>query len=82
MNTNNFLRKKQEQYRNEKLNELTNSNVDSQSFWNVFKTLPETSTSTNETPPPINESEWLEQFGKLHSSPKLDCSNKKAFVEI
>ena len=32
-----LLKKKQEQYRNEKLNELTSSNVDSQSFWNVLK---------------------------------------------
>ena len=70
-----LLKKKQEQYRNEKPNELTNCNVDSQSFWNVFKTLPET--STNETPPPINESEWLQHFGKLHSSPKLDCSQQE-----
>ena len=38
----NLVRKKQQNYKNEKLHQLTKSQLCSQSFWKVFKTLPET----------------------------------------
>ena len=64
-----LLKNKRDKYRNDKLRELTTSQTDSQNFWNIFKSLPET--TVNETSsPPITESDWLKHFGKLHSSPQ------------
>ena len=63
----NLLKNKQQTYKNEKLTELSNTDIHSQTFWKTFKTLPETETET--PPPPIDQNEWLRHFRKLHSVP-------------
>ena len=62
-------------YKNEKLHQLTKSQVCSQSFWKVFKTLPETLSS--ETPPPVTEADWLKHFETLHSPQQKQNTNQK-----
>ena len=70
----NVLPKKQQNYKNKKLHQLAKSQVSSQSFWKVFKTLPETLTS--ETPPPVTEADWLKHFETLHSPPQKQSTNQ------
>ena len=65
-----LLKKKRENYKNDKLKELTTNQNDSQNFWSVFKSL--SKTTITETTAPIKESEWLQHFGKLHSFPNQD----------
>ena len=74
----NLLKNKQQTYKNEKLTELSNFDVHSQTFWKTFKTLPETET---ETPaPPIDQNEWLRHFGKLHSVPNTEHSLQQSIL--
>ena len=51
-----LLKKKRENYKNDKLKERTTNQNDSQNFWSVFKSLSET--TITETTAPIKESEW------------------------
>ena len=74
----NLLKNKQQTYKNEKLTELSNTDVHSQTFWKTFKTLPETETET--TPPPIDQNEWLRHFGKLHSVPNTEHSLQQSIL--
>ena len=74
-----LLKTKQENYRNEKLNELVKCQNDSVSFWNVFKTLPESIVS--ETSAPIREAEWRQHFGNLHSSPNAEKQTQQELLE-
>ena len=55
-----LLRTKQQNYKNEKMRQLTKSQDCSQSFWNVFKTLP--ANVSSETLPLVKETEWLQHF--------------------
>ena len=74
-----LLKKKRENYKNDKLKELTTNQSDSQNFWSVFKFLSET--AITETTAPIKESEWLQHFGKLHSFPNQDHPQQQSIRE-
>ena len=62
-----LLKTKQNRYRDDKLNQLSESDKNSKTFWDILKSVPET--IDEESTPPVEESEWLNHFGKLHSSP-------------
>ena len=74
----NLLRTKQQSYKNEKVRQLTESQDCSQSFWNIFKALPENVSS--ETLPPVKEAEWLQHFGNLHSAPKMQSKDQNTVL--
>ena len=74
----NLLRTKQQNYKNEKVRQLTESQDFSRSFWNIFKTLPENVSS--ETLPPVKEAEWLQHFGNLHSAPKMQSKDQNTVL--
>lgn len=74
-----LLKTKQQNYRNDKLNELIKCQNDSMSFWNTFKTLPES--IVNETPPQIREDEWLQHFGNLNSSPNIEKETQQELLK-
>ena len=56
-----LLKEIQQNYKNSKLNQLTETHIQDQSFWSVFKTLPEEVVS--ESPSPITHAEWIRHFG-------------------
>ena len=74
----NSLRTKQQNYKNEKVRQLTESQDCSQSFWNIFKALPENVSS--ETLPPVKRQEWLQHFGNLHSAPKMQSKDRNTVL--
>ena len=74
----NLLKNKQHTCKNEKLTELSNTDIHLQTFWKTFKTLPETETETPS--PPIDQSEWLRHFGKLHSVPNTEHSLQQSIL--
>ena len=74
-----LLKSKQQSYRNDKLNELIRCQNDSVSFWNVFKTLPES--IVDETSPPVSEADWLQHFGNLHSCPNVEKQTQQELLK-
>ena len=62
-----LLRRKQQNYKNEKLNQLSNTDINSQTFWKTFQTLPVT--ESENAIPLIDELDWMCHFAKLHSAP-------------
>ena len=64
-----LLKSKQKSFQNDKLTKLSETDVHSQSFWNILKTVPET--FDKESTLPVQQNEWLEHFGNLHSSPRV-----------
>lgn len=74
----NLLKNKQQNYKNEKLNQLSDTHIHSQSFWKIFKTLPET--PKQDTPPPIEQTEWLRHFGQLHSAPDTNNVQQQTII--
>lgn len=73
----NLLRRKKQDFKNEKLDQLSSTDVNSQTFWKAFQTLPDTEHKT--APPPIDEHNWLRHFGKLHSEPN-SYSHKQQLI--
>lgn len=74
----NLLKTKQRNYRNEKINQLSGTNVCSQTFWKTFKTLPEK--QNQETLPPVNQNELISHFEKLHSKPNMNHTRQRSIV--
>ena len=72
-------RTKLQNYKNEKVRQFNESQDCSQSFWNIFKALPENVSS--ETLPPVKEAEWLQHFGNLHSTPLVQSKDKNAIFK-
>ena len=72
-----LLRRKQQNYKNEKLNQLSNNDINSQIFWKTFQTLPDSDTESENVLPPIDERDWLCHFAKLHSAPKTDFCGER-----
>ena len=73
-----LLRRKQQNYKNEKLNQLSNTDINSQTFWKTFQTLPDT--EIENALPPIDERDWLCHFAKLQSAPKTDFYKQQLII--
>ena len=71
-----LLKEKQQIYKNSKLNQLAETNIQDKSFWSAFKTLPEEVVS--ESPSPVTQAEWIRHF--RHSAPSTKNLQQRATI--